>query len=248
MPELRVCIIIPARYGSSRLPGKPLVKLLGRAMVLRVAELAAKVIHQSHVFVATDHHEIAEVVTKAGFKVIYTDSNLLTGTDRVAVAAQTVDYDIVINIQGDEPCLDPGDIKAVIKAKIENPRHVINGFCLLDKSEDVESVNIPKVVVTESTELVYMSRQVIPGSKDMCFDDSDFFKQVCIYAFTPEQLRVFNSFGRKSTLEAREDIEILRFLDLGIPVKMKRCSGGSFAVDVIEDIPRVESRLRDLEL
>ena len=109
-------IIIPARFGSSRYRGKPLVKILGKEMVIRVADICNK-IKNTNVFVATDSKKIANVVKKYGYKYIFTSTNCLTGTDRVAEASKKIRSKIYINVQGDEPTINPNDIKKVIKTK-----------------------------------------------------------------------------------------------------------------------------------
>ena len=108
---MKPVIIIPARYGSSRLRGKPLYKILGREMVVRVAEICSKVVGLKNLYVATDSKKISNVVNKAGFKTIMTSSKCLTGTDRVAEAAMKVRAKIFVNVQGDEPTINPEDIK-----------------------------------------------------------------------------------------------------------------------------------------
>ena len=119
---MKPVIIIPARYGSSRLRGKPLYKILGREMVVRVAEICSKVVGLKNLYVATDSKKISNVVNKAGFKTIMTSSKCLTGTDRVAEAAMKVRAKIFVNVQGDEPTINPEDIKKIISKKKEIPK------------------------------------------------------------------------------------------------------------------------------
>lgn len=163
---MRSVVIIPARYSSSRFPGKPLVGLLGKPMILWVAELSANAIGASNVYVATDDLRIAEVVNNAGFQTVMTSSNALTGTDRLAEAADKIDADIFINVQGDEPLACPEDITKVRDEKIKNINSVINGFSWISVNEDPYNINIPKVVTNEKSELIYMSRVALPGYKD----------------------------------------------------------------------------------
>jgi len=160
---MRSVVIIPARYQSSRFPGKPLVNLIGKPMILWVCELSMKAVKKENVFVATDDKRISEVVNAAGFKAIMTKKNCLTGTDRLAEAAKKVKADIYINVQGDEPMVDPKDIISVIKEKELYYDEVINGYCSISKDEDHKNINIPKVIFTEKKHLVYMSRLAIPG-------------------------------------------------------------------------------------
>lgn len=240
---MRPCVIIPARYTSSRFPGKPLVPLLGKPMILWVAELSARAIGAEHVYVATEDERISSVVKDAGFNAIMTSKSALTGTDRLAEAAEMIDYDIYVNVQGDEPLVDPADIISCIEKKCSAPNDILNGYCWISDREDPTSRNIPKVITAENGRMVYMSRVPLPGFKDERYAPSRYMKQVCIYGFTKDDLRAFAAFGRKSALEACEDIEILRFLELGRNIMMFECSQGSLAVDAPGDVSAVEAAL-----
>jgi 3-deoxy-manno-octulosonate cytidylyltransferase (CMP-KDO synthetase) len=243
MTQMRACVIIPARYASSRFPGKPLIPLLGKPMVLWVAELSARAVGKDHVYIATEDTRIADVVRTAGFSALITSSNALTGTDRLAEAAGMIDYDIYVNVQGDEPLVDPADIRRCIAVKSENPDKIVNGYCWIGPDEDSASVNIPKVIATESGLMVYLSRNLLPGFKEAKNAPKRYMKQVCIYGFSHEELNAFANFGRKSTLEQSEDIEILRFLELTRRILMYECEPGSLAVDVPSDVDKVENAL-----
>ena len=200
---MKSVVVIPARYKSSRFPGKPLVNLLGKPMILWVSELSAKAVGKENVYIATDDERISKIVTAAGFNAIMTSDHCFTGTDRLAEAANKISADIYINVQGDEPLVNPKDI-------------------------------------------INMSRQAIPGFKDKAQTPSQYYKQVCIYAFTADELKSYADYGRKSTLEESEDIEIIRFLEWGKKIRMVETNPGSLAVDVQEDIAKVEQGLRDL--
>jgi len=183
-------------------------------------------------------------VLAANFTPIMTSVNALTGTDRLAEASRKIDADIFINVQGDEPLVNPVDILKIRDAKIQHMDMIINGYCLMSCHEDPESINIPKVITNERSELVYMSRSALPGFKDRINAPSAYKKQVCIYAFTEAELKSFESFGRKSTLEHSEDIEILRFLELNKRILMVETEPGSAAVDEPSDVALVEAKLR----
>lgn len=241
---MRSCVMIPARFASTRFPGKPLVPLLGRPMVLWVAELSARAVGREHVYVATEDARIADVVRGAGFAALMTSPAALTGTDRLAEAAMQVDYDIYVNVQGDEPLVHPEDIRRGIAAKAAAPDEIVNGFCWIGAEEDPQSVNIPKVVATEDGRMIYMSRLALPGFKEAKNAPSRYMKQVCIYGFTRDELAAYAAFGRKSAVEACEDIEILRFLELGRTIRLFETQPGSLAVDVPEDVAKVEAALR----
>jgi 3-deoxy-manno-octulosonate cytidylyltransferase (CMP-KDO synthetase) len=243
---MRSVVLIPARYASSRYPGKPLVPLLGKPMVLWVAELSAKAVGVDNVYVATEDKRIADVVIAAGFNAVMTTDKCLTGTDRLAEAAQQVEADIYINVQGDEPLVNPKDIQHAINEKQSNIAAIINGYTYIGDEEDPTSVNIPKVITTEDNKLVYMSRCALPGFKDKKNAPTKYKKQVCIYGFTKDELLAYQGFGRKSELEYSEDIEILRFLELGKTIMMYETSPGSLAVDVPADVAPVEAALKKL--
>ncbi|MBA7531959.1 3-deoxy-manno-octulosonate cytidylyltransferase [subsurface metagenome] len=236
--------IIPARYQSSRFPGKSLVLLLGKPMILYVAEITARALGKENTWVATDDKRIADIVRRAGFNVAITSETALTGTDRVWETAKQVKAGIYINIQGDEPLLNPKDIELIVAEKKKRKKGVINGMCRLLPGENPSNVNIPKVITAENNRMVYISRAIIPGFKSSHNKPAYYMKQVCIYAFTYKELEAFGEFGRKSTLEKYEDIEILRYLDLSIPVFMVETNNTSLAVDIPEDVPIVEEVLR----
>jgi len=241
---MSACVIIPARHASTRFPGKPLVPLLGKPMVLWVAELSARAVGQVHVHVATEDDRIAKVVRKAGFSALMTSPCAPTGTDRLAEAANMVDYDIYVNVQGDEPLVEPDDIRRCIELKAECPEMIVNGFAPIGQDDDPHSVNIPKVITNEAGVMIYMSRSLLPGFKEAKNAPDTYSKQVCIYGFTREDLCAFAAFGRKSALEQSEDIEILRFLELDRRILMYECDAGSLAVDSPQDVPKVEAALR----
>ena len=183
---------------------------------------------------------ISKVAKKENFKVIMTSQNCLTGTDRVAEVAKKINSKIYINVQGDEPLVNPRDIKKIISQKIKYPNHIICGFAKIRNFENPASKNIPKVVMNKNNELVYISRALVPSSKK---SKIQFYKQVCIYAFNKMELAKFSSMKKKSALEKLEDIEILRFFDLGIKIKMVKLSSKTLAVDVKSDIKKVEKFL-----
>tara|TARA_B100001769_G_C22091710_1_gene588795 strand:+ start:117 stop:860 length:744 start_codon:yes stop_codon:yes gene_type:complete len=241
---MKACVIIPARFSSSRFPGKPLVKLLGKPMIIRVAEISAKAVGYENVYIATENKKIYDIAQSSGFKAIMTSVDALTGTDRVAEASKLVDYDIYINVQGDEPLLDHNDIKKCIDLKYKYPNYIINGFTKMTEIDDPSSINIPKVITNEKNFMVYMSRQVIPGYKSKLNKPNYYKKQVCIYGFNNQELEKYINYGRKSSLENSEDIEILRFLEFDKKILMYECKDNSHAVDIPEDVIIVENLLK----
>lgn len=241
---MKIAGIIPARYQSSRYPGKPLVKLLGKPMILWVCEIVESALGRDNTYVATENEGIKQVVEEAGFKAIMTSDKCLTGTDRIYEASLQIEADIYLNVQGDEPLLDVKDINNVIETKRLYPKAIANGMKELTENEDPHDVNIPKVLVNKHNDLIYMSRLAIPGIKARKDIIPRYLKQVCIYAFTAEELDKYAKVNKKAEFEAFEDIEILRFFDLNIPIKMVETISNSLAVDVPEDVEKVEVEMR----
>lgn len=235
-----VLVVIPARYGSSRYPGKPLVSILGVPLIIRVARLAAAAVGVENVVIATDDDRIAKVATEHNFEFVMT-GDCPTGTDRVHEVATKLEAEIYINVQGDEPMIRPDDIIQVLRAKKAHPSQVVNAYTAITDSEDPTSINIPKVVVTPDNQMMYMSRLAIPGQKGNSTVPKQ--KQVCIYAFNKEELTAY-AMSPRTPVEASEDIEIIRFLELGFSVKMVELDEGSLAVDVPEDVEKVEVALK----
>ena len=182
-------------------------------MILWVAQVCSSVLGNKNVYVATENKKIFKLVTENGYRAIMTSKNCLTGTDRLAEVAKKIKADIYINVQGDEPLVNPKDIKRIIKEKEKYPNEIINGYTKISKKEDPNNINIPKVIFTKNRRLIYISRQIIPGFKNKKYKPMAYYKQVCIYAFSRSELHMFKGHKYKSTIEKSEDIEILRFLE-----------------------------------
>ena len=229
-------VIIPARWKSSRFPGKPLADIHGKAMIQWVYEKCCEAVGKDKVFIATDDLRISERVSGFGGNVVMTSSACLTGTDRIVEANKTLGWEFVINVQGDEPMLDPAAIKCVYDNMILDPAEVINCYTDIEEHE-ITSPSVPKVAVSESGRLLYMSRGGVPFDKDG--KPRAKFKQVCIYGFSDQHLRLLESRAEKTPNEGTEDIEVLRFLELDVPVKMLKVARYGQAVDTQEDLAKV---------
>jgi 3-deoxy-manno-octulosonate cytidylyltransferase (CMP-KDO synthetase) len=236
-------IVIPARYQSSRLPGKPLIDLMGKSMILRTYEKCIEVVPKENVIVATDDIRIYDHCLSHSMAALMTSTSCLTGTDRVAEVAQVVKAEYYINVQGDEPLFNSNDILKVLESIKSNKGKIINGYCSIKSREDFCSISIPKVVFRPDGRLLYMSRSPIPGNKNADFVKGN--RQVCVYAFPKEALENFSKQKIKTTLENEEDIEILRFLEMGYEVFMIELSDDSIAVDNPSDVEKVLNRLRN---
>ena len=235
--------IIPARYSSSRFPGKPLADICGKPMICRVYHQAIKVKKLTEVYVATDDSRIEEVCASYNIPVILTSQSCRNGTERIAEAASKLIADIYVNIQGDEPLIEPTVIQASIdimlndnsvkcatlKAKILHPIDVVNG-------------TITKVVSDNNDDIVYLSRSPIPYPKSSV--EFDYFKHIGLYAYRYDILKDFNTLAI-GNLEKTEDIEILRLLENGIKVKVKEIISNSIAVDTEKDLVRVREYLKN---
>ena len=244
LDELKIGIIIPAREASTRLPGKPLIDLMGKSMIRRTWERCTQAISSELVFIATDSETIFQHVKDFGGQAVMTSKACLTGTDRIAEANRAIGFDIVVNVQGDEPIIDPQDILKIIAVAKQNPTDIINAYAPIHERAEFESRTVPKVVVSPSGKLLYMSRSPIPGTKEGDFIAAS--KQICIYAFPNDALTSFAALTHKTPLEEIEDIEILRFLETDFTVKMIEVSGNSMAVDVEDDVEKVLQAIRQV--
>lgn len=235
-------VVIPARYQSSRLPGKPLVELLGTPMIVHTFRQCAKAVNEQDIVVALDDDRVEAICEAHGIQTLRTSENCLTGTDRVAETARAIPAQTYVNVQGDEPLFAPDDILKLIRAAQDYPDRIINGYCAIDQASRFRSSHVPKVVFRPDGRLLYMSRAGIPGNKKNEFEAG--WRQVCAYALPPQALAAFAANPEKTPLEFHEDIEILRFLELGFDVHMIELSADSISVDTPDDIERAEAALR----
>jgi 3-deoxy-manno-octulosonate cytidylyltransferase (CMP-KDO synthetase) len=235
-------VIIPARYQSTRFPGKPLVDINGMPMLQHVYNKCSDAVGEENVYVATDDKRIEDAVRFFDGQVIMTSSTCLTGTDRIAEANSILNLDFIVNVQGDEPMVNSSDIRLVFNKMIKNTNEVLNCYCDIEP-EEAPMPTVPKVVISNSGRLMYMSRGACPFDKNGATNAK--YKQVCIYGFGREHLEVFSQHPEKTLNEEIEDIEILRFLDLDIPVAMLKVSKGGIAVDTPTDLSRVKLLLSE---
>ena len=230
-------IIIPARYRSTRFPGKPLAEIAGKPMIQHVWERCIEAVDLGDVFVATDDDRIRKACEGFGASVLMTSDDCLTGTDRVAEAAAQLHHSFIVNVQGDEPMINAKDILTVAEAFRSGDGSVVNAMAPIADEREYWSPNVPKVVTDPNGRLQYMSRAPIPANKAKTFEKA--WKQVCIYAFSREHLARFSAATEKGPLESIEDIEILRFIEMGIGVSLVELASTSMAVDTPEDLQQV---------
>jgi 3-deoxy-manno-octulosonate cytidylyltransferase (CMP-KDO synthetase) len=252
--DLAIVAIIPARFGSTRLPGKPLSDIHGKTMIERVWERARAASLPERVLVATDDERIAAAVRRFGGEVVLTSSAHATGTDRLAEAVRTTDADIVVNVQGDEPLLDPAGIDAVAAPLVEEPELPMATLSLpLTELEEMLSPSVVKVVTDARGDALYFSRSPIPHVRTPGGDLEDAAraalakglarKHVGLYAYRRAALLRFAALP-PAALELAEGLEQLRALHHGMRIRVVGVDGpGGVAVDTLEDLERVRALL-----
>jgi 3-deoxy-manno-octulosonate cytidylyltransferase (CMP-KDO synthetase) len=245
---MKAVIIIPARFASSRFPGKPLALIAGRSLIQRVYERVTASQRARAVIVATDDMRIAEHVGSFGGRVIMTPSELPSGTDRIAAALRILEhsgerFDQIINVQGDEPLIEVGDVDRLILALQSEPDIDIATLATpIDSEADFGSRDIVKVVTTLAGDALYFSRSPIPhGGQSIAA------RHVGIYAYQAAALSRFTLLP-PSTLEVCESLEQLRALQNGFRIRVLRTDKPHVGVDRPEDVEKVESELLRLQM
>lgn len=245
---MRTLAIIPSRYGSSRFPGKPLADIAGKSMVRRVYEQAGKAFED--VCVATDDERIIAEVESFGGVAIMTSSTHQSGTDRCFEAY--IKYtqlfperkiDIIMNIQGDEPLIDPKQLTALKNAFAEDPNVYLGTMAKqIETNEELFSTNTPKVIMDKEMYALYFSRHTIPYlrdySEELWLTKHTYYKHIGLYAYKPEILKEICSMER-SSLEICESLEQLRWLEKGLKIKVVETDCKSFAVDTPKDLEKI---------
>lgn len=238
---MKIVGIIPARYKSSRFEGKPLADICGKPMIWWVWHKAIQVKDFWEVYVATDDVRIKEACEKYKINVIMTDSHHATGTDRIAEVAERIDADLYVNIQGDEPLIEPDTIReAILPFYNENDIAVTNLMTEIRNPVDVINSTIPKVITNKDNIGIFLSRCPVPFPKGKL--EYKYYKQVCVYGFKPAALKFYSDYGKKygkAKIEAIEDIEILRFIENGYKVQFIEVTSDTVAVDTIKDLEKV---------
>jgi len=250
--EPRVLVVIPARWASSRFPGKPLANIAGIPMIQRVVTQANKANCVSEVIVATDDLRISDFVKESGGKAIMTSAEHESGTDRVAEVARDRDCDIVVNVQGDEPLIPPQNIDQVIRSLVDDSSISVTSLrVLICNKNDLLNKNITKVVVDKFNSALYFSKAPIPWDRDLWSESVDdiskissprWFKHIGLYAYRKKFLMEYSSM-HKSPLEKIEKLEQLRILENGIPIKVVETKLDSIGVDSQADIKIIEKQL-----
>ncbi len=240
---MKIVGIIPARYESTRFPGKPLALICGKPMIYWVYQQAIKVKKLDSVIVATESQLIEKECNRLGIPVMMTSSGHRTGTDRLGEVAKRIDADLYVNIQGDEPLIEPETIESVVDYYISNPEtEVINTRTLLRKDDDVNSNTIVKVAAADNGDCLYLSRSPIPYPKNG--QEIDYYKHLGLYGLTKKALGFFSETER-TTLEKIEDVEMLRFMESGYKIKIITVNSKTVGVDRPEDVAKVEMAMNE---
>lgn len=235
--------VIPARYQSSRFQGKPLADICGKPMIWWVYQQCIKVKEFTEVYVATDDDRIFEVCNDLNMKCIMTSSEHKTGTDRIGEVARKIPADLYVNIQGDEPMIEPSTIIEAIKPFYTNKKlKVSNLMTAIHDPVDIVNFTVPKVITNKDGIGVYLTRSTAPYPKGSI--DFTYYKQVCVYGFTPEALAFYCSSPR-GKVESIEDIEILRFIEAGYRVQFIEVDSDTVAVDTPNDLKKVRKIVGD---
>ena len=235
---MKTSIIIPARYASTRFPGKPLALIQGRPMIQWVHEKAQGARLAGEVWVATDDDRIAEAVKKFGGKVRMTSPDHPSGTDRVAEVARDLASDIIVNLQGDEPAIDSEQIDLVIRALADDPiAHMATLAAPIESEEEKNNPNVVKVVFDNQGNALYFSRYPIPFQRDPKSSEER-YKHIGLYAYRRDFLQTFSSLP-PTPLEKSECLEQLRALENGYRIKVAVTRYRGAGVDTPEDWERL---------
>jgi 3-deoxy-manno-octulosonate cytidylyltransferase (CMP-KDO synthetase) len=246
----KIVAVIPARYASTRLPGKPFVDLCGKPMVQHVYERTIKSRLVNHVIVATDDERIEGVVKRFGGDVVMTPANMQSGSDRIAfVANNLVDASIIVNVQGDEPLIEPEMIDQAIEPLMNETKYNVSTLVKkISRTEELVSPNIVKVVLDTEMCGIYFSRSPIPHLRDFpniqdWILNQTFYKHIGLYVYRKDFLNVYVSW-KESVLERAEKLEQLRIIENGEKIKVAITEYDSIPVDTLADAELVRQILQ----
>src|SRR6266436_1226577 len=244
MNSPQIVVVIPARYGSSRLPGKPLVSLGGKPMIQHVYERAKMAKRADRVIVATDDDRIIKAVQGFGGEARMTRVDHRTGTERVAEVAAHESGDVFVNVQGDEPLLDPAAVDAAVAALLEEPPAAIATVATPIKiPADIMDPNVCKVVLDFEESALYFSRAPVPWVPDTGNNvEARHLKHLGLYAFRRDALLEYPTLPQ-GELERIEQLEQLRWLENGWKIRVAEVAHDAISVDIPEDVARVEKLL-----
>lgn len=242
---MKTIAVIPARMGSTRFPGKPLAKILGRPMIEHVYKRVALSSALDATYIATCDEEIRQVAEAFGAKVLMTADTHERASDRVAEAVADIEAELIVMVQGDEPMTHPDMIDAAVAPFNDDPQlGCVNLVRKIDNEADFRDVNTIKVVMNQQGDAIYMSRQPIPTLAKSGFAQTDAYKQVCIIPFRRSTLFHYTNLS-PTPLEQVESVDMLRLLEHGYGVKMVNTTFNTQAVDTEDDLARVAKLMQD---
>lgn len=241
---MKTVALIPARYASTRFPYKLLQPLGNKSVIRHTYDNVKGTGLFDDVIVVTDHSAIYNEINLHGGNAMMSLASHESGSDRIAEASESLDAEIILNVQGDEPFVNKEALAALIKA-FENPMEQIRVASLMKKITEerlIHDVNCVKVVVDKALNALYFSRNPIPFHRDASDPSPDYFEHIGVYAFRKEALLQFTSW-EMTALEKAEKIECLRYLENGVGIKMVITESASAKIDVPEDLARAEAFL-----
>lgn len=250
---MRIVVIIPARLGSFRLPGKVLLDICGKPMIQHVYEAARKATKIDDVYIATDAEEVKDVCSTFTDKIIMTSAVHKSGTDRLAEAIEKIDCDYVINVQGDEPLIDPKLIDALAMQMQASDEEMVSAMHKIISTSELKSPNAVKVTVDNRSYALYFSRSIIPHHRDdweallnhyeVIPAPLRFYKHIGIYGYSTSFLKIYANL-EQTYLEKLEKLEQLRVLENGFNIKMIETEYEPVGVDTLEDLERVKELIK----
>lgn len=247
---MKFIAIIPARYASTRFPGKPLADMGGKPMIQRVYEQVKRAVHD--VWIATDDSRIFDTVQSFGGKAVMTSTEHRSGTDRIQEAYSKIgeDFDVVINVQGDEPFIQPEQIESLkecFDSKDVELATLVKPFKKEDGFDVLFNPNSPKVVINKKNEAIYFSRSIVPYIRDAhhteWLDKHIFYKHIGMYAYRVDVLKEITQLPQ-SSLEKAESLEQLRWIENGYRIRVGYTDVETIGIDTPEDMERAIKLLK----
>jgi 3-deoxy-manno-octulosonate cytidylyltransferase (CMP-KDO synthetase) len=238
---MKYIAVIPARYASSRFPGKPLAMISGKSMIRRVYDGVNEIQGISETYVATDDERIADEVKSFGGNVIMT-GECASGTDRLYSACKNLDFDIVLNIQGDEPLVNTEIVQSLMSAFDDTSVKMATLCHVIENESEISNPNIAKLIVDSNSDAIYFSRCTIPYNRDNIMDVV-YRKHIGMYAYTKEMLAEFANW-EQTPLEKAECLEQLRVIEHGGKIRVVETQHNSIGVDLPEHITVIEEELK----
>lgn len=250
---MKTIVVIPARLNSSRLPNKVLLDLKGKTVVQRVYEQCIKAKNINEVYIATDSEEVQTSCQTFTKNIIMTKDTHESGTDRIAEAVASIECDVIINVQGDEPFMEPELIEQLADAFKSSTTKMASAMHKIEKVEDLKNHNVVKVTINKNSEALYFSRSIIPHHRDewesllnhheIIPEPLKFYRHLGIYGYTKDFLLAYSNM-EQSYLERLEKLEQLRVLENGYKIKMVETSYNSIGIDTQEDYEKALELLK----